>query len=324
MLNRHATSAMAISTAALLTACGSGGSNGDGSMDMDARLPPATPEMRTGGQQLHDGETLSAHHMAAVMVEGGLVRQVQWEDLNVMKTGDEAYTLVVDGITYELVHADDPFDSKFSRLDLDARGPEGDWYGDAQLWYSEPDYRDEHAVIIRHSSGSPNWRGFAVAGNRSHQIDSTRMGTATYDQSVNAQIELYDSGIPTIWSRNRTRYWSSDGQLTADFDAGTVTAQFDEWSSDSLERDENGNWPGVDLSVTFEAAPITDDGFTGAVAVSGSAFGDGDYQFDVQYQGSFYGPDAEDVAGVMSGTYQLGAQRPDQVVGFFDARRNDQ
>lgn len=324
MLNRYSSTALALSTAALLTACGGNGdSNGEGSTNMDTRLPPADPEMRTGGQQLADGETLTAHHMAAAMVEGGLVRQIQWEDVNVTRSGEESYTLVVDGITYELVHEDDPYNSDFSNLDLEALDPEGGWYASARLRYSEPDYRDEHYIIIRHSSDGPDWRGYAIAGNRSHQVDSNRMGTATYGQSVSAYMELYDSGIPTIWSRNRTAYWSNEGRVTADFDAGTVSAQFDEWRTDGLERDENGNWPGIDITMTFEAAPITSDGFTGDVTFEGSDL-DADDQFDVAYEGSFYGPDAEDVAGVMSGTYQSGTGRPDQVIGYFGARRDDQ
>ena len=283
--------------------------------------PSDPPETRTGAQILHDGETLAAHHVAAVLTEVGTNRAIEWDEFNIGRIDADAYVFEVNGLTYAFgLEDEEGYSNNGRQLDLVAEDSSGREYASGRLRYSNPE-RDEHAIVIRHTSEAPNWRGFAIAGNRSHQIDETRMGTATYNDGFSTQLEIYQPE-GQIWSRYRDVYWAYDGQLVADFDAMTISGQFDEWYTDARGRDENGDWPSIDISATLESAPITADGFTGAFSVTGVGL---DGTFDATYEGSFYGPAAEDAAGVISGTYtEMPGQAANPVIGWFFAGQSEE
>ena len=110
MLNRYATTALAISATALLTACGGDGSNREMSETPMTPAPmpdPDPPETRTGAQLLRDGETLSAHHMTAIKEELGKVIRFKWDQFDVRSVDASEAVLEIDGLTYTLALDDD-------------------------------------------------------------------------------------------------------------------------------------------------------------------------------------------------------------------------
>ena len=316
MLNRYATTALAISTAALLTACGGGGpSDMDETPMTPAPVPePSPPETRTGAQLLRDGETLSAHHMTAIKEELGKVIRFKWDQFDVRSVDASEAVLEIDGLTYTLaLDDDDGFVEGNRSVNYEWRRTSDDhWIADGKLYYVHPD-REEHMSVVRISSGLPNFRGYAIAGNRWSGSDSMT-GTATYDGDVQAKFELYEGGATSIWNRHYDHYFSDDGRLVADFDAGTISGRFTDWRRDSRTNDEDG--VDVDMTATLSAAPITANGFTGTFSVSGPAV---EGAMNASYEGSFYGPEAENVAGVISGTFTETGGIPGHVVGYFTA-----
>ena len=316
MLNRYATTALVLSTAALLTACGGGGS---GDMDETPMTPapvpePGPPETRTGAQLLQDGETLSAHHMAAVKEELGKIIRFRWDQFDVRSVNASEAVLEIDGLTYTLaLDDDDGFVEGNRSVSYEWRTAEHDqWISGGKFYYVHPD-REEHMVVVRLSGSRPSFFGYAVAGNQS-RIPDDLTGTATYDGDVQAKFEIFESNAPGISSRYYDHYFSDDGQLVADFDAGTISGRFTDWRRDSRARDEDG--VDVDMTATLSAAPITADGFNGTFSVSGSAV---EGAMNASYEGSFYGPEAENVAGVISGTFTETGGIPGHVVGYFTA-----
>ena len=325
MLNRYATTALAISTAALLTACGGGGSGDSGNkMDDTAMTPmpdPGPPETRTAGQMLADGEALAAHHVAAVETRAGMTAPVDW-NLIVQKIASGEYRFVVNDLTYNLVLEDgeDDEDASDTSFDVEAHHDGQPYpFGYGKLRYSHPDH-DEYFVVVRHTSEAPHWRGHAIIGNRT-TLNDTFMGTATFDDA-RALVEIYESD-GRIWSQHRETYWTGDGQLVADFGAGTISGQFaGDWYTDrggEDSRDENGEWPTIDMAVTLETAPITADGYTGAISLTGADVGG---HLNASYEGSFYGPEAQNVAGVVNGTFTPVGETPSPVIGWFAAENH--
>ena len=281
---------------------------------------PGPQETRTEAQILHDGETLAPHHVAAVLTEAGAKSAIEWDEFNIRRTEADEYVLEVNGLTYTFGLEDEGYSSDGKRLHLVAENSPGETCAWGRLRYSNPE-RDEHAIVIRHTSEAPHWRGFAVAGNRLNRVDETWTGTATYDGGFSTQIEIYQPDGET-WSGYRETYWADDGQLVADFDAMTISGRFDEWFTNARGRDEDGDWPSIDISATLESAPITADGFTGAFSVTGTGL---DGTFDATYEGSFHGPAAEDAAGVISGTYtEMLGQAASPVIGWFIAGRREE
>ena len=301
-------STASIAALVMLTACGSDGTTG-------APTDPGPPEMRTGGQILHDGESLAAHHTTAIRRHLGKRFGFKWDELIVRRADAETAVVDVNGETYELpIKDDEEFAADNFRVDYEGIGDDGEWYADVGLYFAHPE-NAQHMVIAYVASGDPTWRGYAVAGNRSQHFDGMGTGTATYDSDLHSRLEVF-KGDNGIWSRNRDTYWSDDGHLVADFDAMTISGQLEKW----------GNNDGIveGMIATLEAAPITADGFTGAFRVTGAGADWDGSALDASYEGSFYGPGAEDVAGVFSGTYTRSGGRLDPVIGYFVAEQADE
>ena len=277
---------------------------------------PGPPETRTGGQLLQDGETLSAHHTAAVRGQLGKIISMKWDEFDVLRADGDAAVLNANGLTYELpLDDDDGFVRSNRSVNYEGRADNGEWFAEIKLYYVHPE-REEHMVLARLESDSPQWRGYAVAGNRSHQVDDMRSGTATYDGDVQAKIDVYQGDASATWSRYRDHFFSDNGSLAADFDTGTISGQFTNWMRDIDNGEES-----VDFTATLESAPITADGFTGALILTGA---DLDGEANASYEGSFYGPEAENVAGVFSGTYTSPGEAPGAMIGYFAAEQGDE
>ena len=314
-MTRFAMIAATVAATGMLAGCGGGNGENKDMAETPTMPDPGPPDMRTAGQMLQDGETLPAHHVAAVKAELGKLRGFKWDTFNVNRADADGVVFDVDGLTYELEFDDDDGFVRDNRsIEYTGETATGVWYADSKLYFIHPE-RDEYMAIARIQSDGPDWRGYAVAGNRS-RLDDTWTGTAIYDGDVSAHIDVF-SAEGRHWSEYRDSYWARDGRLVADFDAMTISGQLSDWYTDAGERDENGNWPGIDISMTLEPAPITAAGFTGAVSFTGL---DAGTTADISYEGSLYGPEAENVAGVFNGTFTPGAgQAPGPVIGWFSA-----
>jgi len=311
-MTRFAMIAATVATTAMLAGCGGGDGGGEMPTKSEAQ-PPGPPETRTGGQLLQDGVTLSAHHTAAVREELGKVTSMTWDEFVLRRADGSAAVMDVNGLTYELALADDDgFVASNRSVYYEGRADNGDWFADSKLYFVHPE-REEHMVVVRLTSNAPTWRGYAVLGNRSHQIDDMRTGTATYDGDVSAAVDIYQGDASGIWSRYYDSLYSDNGRLVADFDAGTVSGQFTDWFLETDSGEES-----IDITATLEAASITADGFAGAFILTGA---DLDGEANASYEGSFYGPGAENAAGVISGTYTASGETPGAMVGFFTAEQ---
>ena len=311
-MTRFATIAATVAATAMLAGCGGG--DGDGEMPPKPETqPPGPPETRTGGQLLQDGETLSAHHTAAVREELGKVISMNWDEFDLRRADGSAAVMDVNGLTYELsLDDDDGFVVSNRSVNYEGLADNGSWFASSKLYFVHPE-REEHMVVVRLQSAAPTWRGYAVLGNRSHQIDDMRTGTATYDGDVQAKVDVYRGDASSIWSRYYDHFYSDAGRLVADFDAGTISGQFTDWFFDTDSGEES-----IDITATLEAAPITADGFAGAFILTGA---DLDGEANASYEGSFYGPGAENAAGVISGTYTASGGTPGAMVGYFTAEQ---
>lgn len=174
--------------------------------------------------------------------------------------------------------------------------------------------QSQHMGVIEVLTPSPlRSRGYFVTGN--HAPYDALGGTAAYE-GVAATLEIHDP-VDAVDHWDRIAMSAESGRLVADFDAGTVSGRFDEWRRTSGDPAVPApGRPALDVSVTLEPAPITRTGFRGSISVSGTA-PDLAGTWDVSYAGSFYGPDADDVAGVVRGTRQVGTGSAEQVIGWF-------
>ena len=316
MLKRYTTTALAISTAALLTACGGGSGDMDETPMTPAPMPAPEPaETRSVGELLQDGVTLPAHHMIAVKAELGEVVRFKWDQFEVLSVDAHAAVFDVNGLTYRVpLDDDDGFVADNRTVNYNWETSQGEWIAHATLSDVHPD-RDAYMTAVKLQSGSPQWRGYAIAGNRSRQLDETRLGTATYTGNVNAHMDVYVAGADRIWSSDYERWGSDHGQLIANFDEGTFSGQLTDW----LRRTDDGKVD-TDVTATLESAPITADGFSGAIVFIGTDMAG---SVDASYEGSFYGPNAETAAGIISGTYTRDGGLSGPMIGQFRANHDD-
>ena len=272
------------------------------------------PETRTGAQLLRDGVTLSAHHTSAIKNENdGLVR-FKWDQFDV-RTNDAsaAMVFVVNGKTYTLeLDDDDGFVVNNRSVNYTQENMNGDWVANSKLYFIHPE-RNEHMIPVHFQSDDPHWRGYAIAGNQFP--DPTRLTGATITYDGEAVVDLSRDGATSIWNRDYVRLKSQNARLVANFDDGTISGQFTNWERKDIDDD-------IDITFTLPTTRITADGFTGKFNVSGT---DVNGKFDVSYEGSFMGPEAQNVAGVMSGTYHRFEEiMPRHMIGYFMAEEPDE
>ena len=219
---------------------------------------------------MRDGQTLSAHHTAAAIVaasegSGELIR-TNWDRFDILRADALQAVLQVNGQTIRFTkQADEPFASDNTKINYDVLDEEGRWQGAVGLRYIHPD-RQEHIVValLRDDRTTTQWDGIAVLGNRSRQLDDTRTGTATYDGNAKGHFEVCKSSEGQIWNRYKDSFHSDNGQLIAVFDTNTISGQITYWYTDT-----DGQQTTLDITATLEPAPITADGFTGQVTMSG-------------------------------------------------------
>ncbi|WP_157970066.1 transferrin-binding protein-like solute binding protein [Pelagibacterium sediminicola] len=150
-----------------------------------------------------------------------------------------------------------------------------------------------------------SYGGFATVGTEARVEALVGKANATYTGRAGAVLANTDSF-------NTTEDMWGDLEMVADFGAGSI-------SGDITNMQNNGNpLPGT---VSLQLGNINGTGFSGNVAVSNELLTLFDLDMlDGTYSGKFFGPNAEEIAGVMSlsGQISAGAGGGDLVgAGFF-------
>ena len=159
------------------------------------------------------------------------------------------------------------------------------------------------------TSGTYN---YIVHGDRTPGSSMPTSGTATYDGRMEAVEISTDEAVPNITSTGT--FYSGEVTLTADFAASDVAGNFT-----NLRRSQpgiGGPYAQVTGGATFDADingnGITADNLTGTGVLSGYQNGN--------VRGAFFGPSAEEAAGVFDAHDQTGNQ---VLTGWFGTTKDE-
>ncbi|MEZ5797860.1 MAG: transferrin-binding protein-like solute binding protein [Paracoccaceae bacterium] len=176
------------------------------------------------------------------------------------------------------------------------------WNGDSMADALNPDGEVRHNLVFNYyydynSSFSNN--GFGVVGTETPDAALAALPTATY--AGEARVQVAPAEGFTDWN---TQVSSARGdlELTANFGAGEVSGSIGNLESRLPSGiDPSGTWTPFDGSLTLETAAIAGNGFSGAVtADAGFNANVGTLDASSRYSGTFFGPNAEEVAGGLS------------------------
>lgn len=308
-MNRH--HVLALVAAGLLTACGggSGGTQGDTPERQQPTTPTTTPD---AGQLLAGGNTLTARHVAALYVgntpeDGGPVApHLIAASFSITRNAKGEYAVSFAGDSHTF--ATDQLTSNGARYDggTGTRGPgcpadpiESRRCG-GFIWFETASAALFEALNAGHSEGdhymafTAEREGFtsaddadvfayAIAGQPTSSFNTLTGGTATY--SGNARLTL----SPLNFEREEIDYESQDVTLTANFANATISGEINSFMSESADG----------FSLTMPETAFGTNGFAGTFVTVPDNDSD---QLTVRYEGSFYGPGAENAAGTMQAT----------------------
>lgn len=118
------------------------------------------------------------------------------------------------------------------------------------------------------------------------------IGTETTADVIASKANATYSGFSEIWVNDEGLL--SDLEMAADFNAGTISGSLTNFV---LSNDTSISVPGT---VNMESANIVGNGFAGDILSTGAGLAG--QEFTGIYNGKFYGPNGEEVAGVLAGS----------------------
>ena len=139
----------------------------------------------------------------------------------------------------------------------------------------------------------------AVIGAETIAEDVIEQANATY--SGRSEVSMFTTTDPDDWDRTTI---SGDLDLAADFAAGSISG-----GVSSLEREDRvggitGPRSAINGAIAFEGGSIAGNSFGGDLSFSGfdadDTFGADPNSYDGAYAGKFYGPNADEVGGVVT------------------------
>ena len=294
-----------------LSACGGGGGGGDnGGGGGGGGGTPATPQASSGyaqptdeirrnvkfnlpqGTWIRREDDVVTRHEPTVSVDfsGENLRQIY-----VTYDGERhvAQTQSVNGGDFYILQSKE--DGRIIRLTFDRQlTSSSNVVQGGVAGISNPEYNDYFAPLNFIESS------FIVYGfDTDPTTISAETGTARYDGAI--RVSGYQDGI--------ARGASGNMSMTANFTDDTVSGSFNLGSMSGLTGAE---------SYEMESTAITGNGFSGNISVVGS-LQPGQTLQDAEYQGNFYGSDAEAVGGTIDMTIQDGAESPIFIQGGFVA-----
>ena len=173
------------------------------------------------------------------------------------------------------------------------------------------------------------YNGFFVQGVRTRPDNLTALGSASYQGYISGHV-INNDGNPPNWESHRQGLW---GRLTleADFDDSSIGGHVNDlWFENSQNAQDAGAEQWVELPDTNSAAitdGVIDEGrftadWTGQDANAGSPASASVRGFEGSMLGEFYGPNGEEVAGVLNGRRDATDTTPEQIInGIFGAER---
>ena len=286
------------------------------------------------GQLLYDGETFAARHVAAARLDhqGGKTELIDPVDFSIRRTEEGDYVVTFDGFEHTF--------TPDQRTDTGAKGPndaldiEFSAYGWTRRDFNENldagHSRGEHVMFLKADRDheeihghDPELTAFVMFGNPTSDFSRVNDMTATYSGSEGgawSMIHLYASSFDADnfdWEGDRASPYSTDLEFTANFSRNTISGRIDNFRLWENGDDSDETY---DMTLTMPETEFGTEGFSGTFVVSGQSVRDGTADYDA----SFWGPDANDVAGTItiSGTGIDGAnETPFVGVGHFQAKR---
>jgi len=147
-------------------------------------------------------------------------------------------------------------------------------------------------------AGNQGYRGFGVVGAETDPSVVKSAANATYKGTAGAETWA------TADSQLRTQV-RGDLTLNADFQKGSVTGSIDNLSRRSRDGNVSSTYSpwtaaAAGTSIAMTESKISGNGFSGGTLVANDPGGDVGNLAGSTYSGKFYGPNAEQVGGVMS------------------------
>ena len=286
------------------------------------------------GALLYDGETLTARHVAAARLnhQGGKTELIDPVGFSIRRTEEGNYVVMFDGFEHTFTPdqrdetgatgPNDALDIKFSvygwtRRDFNKNLDAGHSRGE-HVMYMKAD-RDHEEI----QGTDPGLTAFVMFGNPTSDFSRLNDITATYSGSEGgawSMIHVYSSSFDPgnfDWERGQDRdsLYSTDLEFTANFSRNTISGRIDNFRV--WENGDDSDEP-YGLTLTMPETEFGTEGFSGTFDVSGQSVQQGTANYDA----SFWGPDASDVAGTMTITgTDIDKDMPFVGVGHFQAKR---
>ncbi len=308
---------LALTSITALAACGSSGSSssGSGSGGDDVEVAQASTGYAVAGETDPAGVAFTKSSVPLIgafgefseAIDAGLSAPTEDSDISVddIRLAPQAITiavsddlesivLTVDGVDYTATLSDevglfDGFDSAYTFED-----------GDAGIYLNTSTISDSaEMVFITAATDEQILTGFDTFGfDTDPTVIDAVTGTATYDGQITLYtVSSFEDGLGTQIDGDAL---SGDITLTADFDGNAISG--DAVFTEEVFDTDTSDFVTVSDNLTFEAAAIDGNGFSGTVSDDGEFFGDGVTLQDVTYNGNFYGAEGETVGGNLSGT----------------------
>lgn len=294
-----------LAASAALSACSSGtssmGGNGSGNTGADKVL---AADAGTAAQALAADTELRASGRAS----SAWIRDFSGDSATAMLAGDSAVRIRRnDQGGLDLITPDGTITFTAADLSDDGGGfelPDGSasiwaWNGTSMADALDADGEERYSLVFDYfydydSDFSRN--GFAVIGTETADAALAALPTATYEGYARVNIgptEDFDD-----WG-TQTHRVGGDLTLTADFGAGNVSGSIDNLEHrEPNDVDPTETWTPFDGSLTLETTDIVGNGFEGSVtADAGFTETIGTVGEGSTYAGTFFGPNAEEVAG---------------------------
>jgi hypothetical protein len=254
-----------------------------------------------GGKPLKADPTTNSSMYAAD--DGDHSTTASKPSFSIKKNGD-GVDVTVNGETVTFTAADvgntDPEDPQYGW-----EKTEGDRFVDLYSYNGKKDASDTGYMQVWGYDGSDSdgfTRGYAVVGLETPEEKladkAEAKATATYKGTARADtLQALDNS-----EGSRVR---GDLTLNADFGAGTVAGSIDNLQARSKGADTNGNWTNWQAAagkIELGNTAISSTGFSGG-AISLDDTAKNTFTTDLSgstYSGRFYGPDANQVGGVMN------------------------
>lgn len=287
--------ALLASTAGLAACSGSNGAGTSGTAvyaDVAGRAAEA----------LEDGNTLTATQQSAAAIARNYDAQtaeiVEDGTASVSKNAAGGLDLTVAGRTISFTPADTSADGYGYEV---ATAGIWTWTGDSMaeaLDPSGPGYVRAFDYFVDLDPGTGR-SGFIVTGTETRPSALAALPTATYDGRAQVRVASAEGFANFGDAVSDAR---GDIALTANFGAGTVSGSVTNMESrEPRNADPTRTWTPFAGSVALGSAPISGNGFTGSVTADATFESTiGTIDAGSTYSGGFYGPAAEQAAGVFN------------------------